>query len=92
MIQPGDIVTFESAPGCALRAEVFRCVTEDEFRQAARIAGWAVSRFGGDGPWFWVGMEPGRWWLRPVSELRLVDVAAEVDGFLDRLFADGGGV
>jgi hypothetical protein len=87
---PGDVVTFESPSGCALRAEVFRYATEDEFRQAAQIAGWVVSRFRDDGPWFWVEVEPARWWLRPVSALRRVDAEAEVDEFLEGLFGGSG--
>jgi hypothetical protein len=92
MIQPGDIVTFES-DGAACRAEVFRLATEAEFRQAAAIADWDVSRFRNDGPWFWVApyVNPGGYWLRPTSQLRLVDAEAELDAFLNRLFADGGG-
>ena len=92
MIQPGDVVEFES-DGAVCRAEVFRRVTSGEFIQAAAIARWDLSRFGDVGPWFWVApyVDQRGFWLRSVSELRLVDVEAEVDVFLERLFAEGGG-
>jgi hypothetical protein len=90
VIQPGDVVTFERAPGVVLRGEVFRAPTETEFAEAARIAGWDLSRFRDDGPWFLVEVGRGRFWFRPASELRRVDAECEVDEFLAQLFGGSG--